>query len=108
MLYALQKFRHYLLGSHFNMYTYHSTLRYLVNKPMLGGISCRWLLLFEHYDFEVMIINPGKLNSRPNHLSCILSGEYAMNLDDNLLNVHLFGVQMMDDYFVDIVRFLST
>jgi hypothetical protein len=33
----LQKFRHYLLGSHFKMYTYHSALKYLVNKPMLGG-----------------------------------------------------------------------
>jgi hypothetical protein len=30
MVYALQKFRHYLLGQHFNMFTYHSSLRYLV------------------------------------------------------------------------------
>jgi hypothetical protein len=37
MVYALQKFRHYLLGSHFKMYTDHSALRYLVNKPVLGG-----------------------------------------------------------------------
>jgi hypothetical protein len=37
MVYALQKFRHYLLGSHFKMYTEHSVLRYLVNKPMLVG-----------------------------------------------------------------------
>jgi hypothetical protein len=37
MVYALQKFKHYLLGSHFKMYTDHSVLRYLVNKPVLGG-----------------------------------------------------------------------
>ena len=37
MVYALQKFRHYLLGAHFKMYTGHSTLKYLVNKPVLGG-----------------------------------------------------------------------
>jgi hypothetical protein len=37
MVYTLQKFRHYLLGSHFHMYTYHYALKYLVNKPMLGG-----------------------------------------------------------------------
>jgi hypothetical protein len=37
MIYVLQKFRHYLLGSHFNMYTNHSALKYLVNKPVLGG-----------------------------------------------------------------------
>jgi hypothetical protein len=46
MVYALQKFRHYLLGKHFKMFTDHSTLKYIVNKPMLGGRICRWLLLF--------------------------------------------------------------
>ena len=40
MVYALQKFRHYLLGSHFKMFTDHSTLKYLVNKPVLGGKIC--------------------------------------------------------------------
>jgi hypothetical protein len=74
MVYALHKFRHYLLGSHFKMYTYHFALRYLVNKPVLGGRICRWLLLFQEYDFEV-IVNPGKLNVGPYHLSQILIGE---------------------------------
>ena len=31
MVYALQRFRHYLLGSHFKMFIDHSTLKYLVN-----------------------------------------------------------------------------
>jgi len=35
MVYALQKFRHYLLGIHFNFFTDHYNLKYLVNKPML-------------------------------------------------------------------------
>jgi hypothetical protein len=46
MVYALQKSRNYLLGSHFKMYTDYSPLKYLVNKPLLGGRICRWLLLF--------------------------------------------------------------
>ena len=46
MVYALHKFRHYLLGAQFKMFTDHSTLKYLVNKPVLGGRICRWLLLF--------------------------------------------------------------
>jgi hypothetical protein len=37
MVYALQKFRHYLLGGNFKMFTDHSVLKYLVNKPVLGG-----------------------------------------------------------------------
>jgi hypothetical protein len=39
MVYELHKFRHYLLGKHFKMFTDHSTLKYLVNKPVLGGGS---------------------------------------------------------------------
>lgn len=45
MVYALQKFRHYLLGSHFNMYTDHSALRYLVNKPVLGGENLQMVVV---------------------------------------------------------------
>jgi len=50
------------------MYTDHSTLKFLVNKPVLGGRICRWLLLFQKYDFEA-VVNLGHLNVRPNHLS---------------------------------------
>jgi hypothetical protein len=46
MVYALQKFRHYLLGGHFKMFTNHYALKYLVKNPMLGGRICRWILLF--------------------------------------------------------------
>jgi len=44
MVYALQKFRNYLLGTHFMFFTDHSALKYLFNKPMLegrlGGFYC--------------------------------------------------------------------
>jgi hypothetical protein len=36
-----------------------------------------------------------------------LSREDAENLDDNLPDAHLFVVQMVDDYFSDIVQFLN-
>jgi hypothetical protein len=55
MIYTLQKFRHYLLGSHFKFFTDHSTLKYLVNKPVLEGRICIWLLLFQEFSFEVII-----------------------------------------------------
>ena len=37
MVYALQKFKHHLLGGHFKMYIDHSALKYSVNKLVLGG-----------------------------------------------------------------------
>ena len=53
-------------------------------------------------------MKPGKLNVRPDHLSRILIGEDASNLDDNFPDVQLFAVRMVDDYFTEIVEFLNT
>lgn len=55
MVYVLQRLSHYLIGTHFNMYTYHYALKYLVNKPTLVGKICRWLLFFQEYDFKVTV-----------------------------------------------------
>jgi hypothetical protein len=91
MVYVLQKLKHYLLRKNFNMFIDHSTLKYLVNKPVLGGRICRWLLLFQEFDFEV-IVKPGKLNTGPDHLSWISNGEEPMNIEDNFLDAWLFSV----------------
>jgi hypothetical protein len=107
MVYALQKFRHYLLGKHFNMFTDHSALKYLVNKPVLGGRIYRWLLLFQEFDFKV-IVKPGKLNAGPDHLSRVTNGEEPTNLEDNFPDAQLFSVQIVDDYFTEIIQYLST
>ena len=96
MVYALQKFRHYLLGSHFKMFTDHSTLKYLVNKLVLGGKICRWLLLFQEYDFEV-IVKLGRLNVGPNHLSRLESSEEPISLEECLPDAQLFSIQIVDD-----------
>ena len=82
------------------MFTNHSALKYLVNKLVLGGRIYRWLLLFQEFDFEV-IVKPGKLNAGPDHLSRITNGE-------NFLDAQLFSVQVVDEYFADIIQYLST
>jgi hypothetical protein len=46
MVFALHKFRHYLLGNKFVFYVDHMALVYLVNKPQVLGITTKWLLLF--------------------------------------------------------------
>ena len=98
MVYALQKFKHYLLGSHFKMFTDNSALKYLVNKPVLGGKICRWLLLFQEYDFEV-IVKPGRLNAGPDHLSRLESGKEPISLGECLPDAQLFSIQIADDQF---------
>jgi hypothetical protein len=70
MVYGLHKFRNYLLGQHFKMFTDHSALRYMVNKLVFGGIIFRCLLLFQKFDFEI-VVKPRILNAGPDHLSKI-------------------------------------
>ena len=92
------------------MCTDHSKLNYLVNKTVLGGNICRWLLLFQEFEFEV-ILKPGRLNVGPYHLSRIESGEEPTNLEDNFPNAQLFAIHMMDDQnheFNAIIHFLIT
>jgi hypothetical protein len=107
MVYALQKFLHYLLGGHFKMFTDHSALKYLVNKPVLGGRICIRILLFQEYDFEI-ILKPGRMNKGPNHLSRLEHGEDPTSLEDALSDEKLLAIRNIDDHFVEIVQFPST
>ena len=68
MVFALQKYRHYLLANPFIFYTDHQALKYLINKPLHHGRICQWLLLFKKSELEV-VVRPGKLNVGPDHLS---------------------------------------
>ena len=106
MVYVLYKFRHYLLGAHLKMITDHSTLKYLVKKPILGGKICRWLSLFQEYDFNV-VVKPRRLNIGPNHLSRIETEEEPINIEDNLLDAQLFTIIVADDHFIDIIQFMA-
>jgi hypothetical protein len=51
MVFALHKFKHYLLGNKFVIYVDHMAL---VNKPQISRRRTRWLLLFLKYDFIIM------------------------------------------------------
>lgn len=108
MVYMLQNFGHYILGEHFKMYTNNYALKYVVNKPALGGGEiCSWLLLFQEYDFE-FIVKPIRLNARPNHLSRIKNGEEPANLEEGLPDAKLFVVCIAENHFEDIIHFLMT
>jgi hypothetical protein len=102
MVYDLQKFHHYLLGGHFKMFTDYSTLKYLVNKPVLGGRICRWLMLFQEYDFEI-IVNPGRMNKGPDHLSRLEHREEPTSLEDTLSDAQFLTIRNIDDHFKNIV-----
>ena len=71
------------------------------------GEICRWLHLFQEFDFEI-IANPSRLNSELDHLSRLESGEEPTSIDDSLPNAKSFAVKMIDDHYKDIVHILTT
>ena len=69
------------------------------------GKICRWILLFQEFDFEI-IVKLGHLNARPDHLSWIEISEEPTNIENELPDAQLFKVDMVDDYYEQIIQFL--
>ena len=53
-------------------------------------------------------MKPGRLNVDPNHLSKIETGEEPTNIEYGLSDAQLFQVDMEDDQYAPIIRFLTT
>ena len=55
MVYAVKKFRHYLLANQFIFFVDHQALLYLVNKPCATGRITRWMLILLEFDFTIVV-----------------------------------------------------
>ena len=106
MVFALQKYRHYLLANPFVFYIDHQALKYLVNKPLHHGRIYRWLLLFQSFEFEI-IVRPGKANVGPNYLSRIDIGEEVNGIEDDLLDALMFKIESISSELAETTQFLE-
>ena len=53
VVFALEKFRSYLIGSKIIFYTDHSVLRYLFSKKDSKALLIRWVLLLQEFNLEI-------------------------------------------------------
>ena len=65
---ALQKFRKFLYGRHFRIYTDHKALIYLNHQKVMNPMMIGWAETLLQFDFDVVHI-PGILNRLPDQLS---------------------------------------
>ncbi len=86
MVFALHKFKHYLLGNKFIFYVDHMALVYLVNKPQVLGKIARWLLLFLEYDF-VVVYKPSGTHVNVDALSRLLDITKPIGVLDQTIDV---------------------
>jgi hypothetical protein len=53
VIFAIDKFRSYLLGAKAIVYTDHATLKYLLTKKDAKPRLIRWILLLQEFDIEI-------------------------------------------------------
>ena len=68
LVYAVKKYRHYIYGSHFTVYTDHNPLQFLMKIKNPNGRLTRWSMLLMEYDFTVAY-KPGKKHQNADTLS---------------------------------------
>ena len=106
MVYALEKFRPYILESKIVIYIDHATLKYLFSKKEAKPRMIRWTLLLQEFDLEIKDKN-GSENSVADHLSRLhVSG--TGDISDSFHDEHLLVVSSHAPWFVHIVNFLVT
>jgi hypothetical protein len=94
MVYALHKFRHFLLGNKFLFYVDHMALVYLFNKPQVLGRIRRWLLLFLEYEFTI-VYKLGRTHVVPNALSILPNSSKPLGVPNQIMYMSLFFVELI-------------
>jgi hypothetical protein len=77
VVHALKMWRHYLMETHFNIFTDHKSLKYIFTHANLNMRQRRWLELIKDYDLEVHY-HPGKANVVADALSRKLQCDFVM------------------------------
>ena len=67
-VWAVQYFRKYVAGSHFQLITDHSAITSLMKTDNPRGQTARWIMTLQEYDFET-IHRPGRVHSNVDTLS---------------------------------------
>src|SRR4051812_43138339 len=105
IVFALDKFRSYLLGSKVVVFTDHAALKYLLKKPDAKPRLIRWMLLLQEFNVEIKD-KSGAENLVADHLSRIERDEDPFPIKDDFPDEQLFLLHGITPWFADIVNFL--
>ena len=67
-MFGVKRFRYYLLGHKFILFTDHNPLQYINTLKDSYGRLGRWMMLLQDFQFEV-VYRPGRLNGNADALS---------------------------------------
>jgi len=109
VVYAIEKFRPYLLCFKVIMYINHSTLKHLLNKADSKPQLIQWVLLLQEFALEIRD-KKGTENVVGNHLSrlptSLRDGEKCdVPINDSFLDDHLFALVISSiPWFADLAN----
>jgi hypothetical protein len=106
MVFAIKKFRSYLVGAKVTIYTDCATLKYLLTKKDAKPCLIRWILLLQEFDLEIRD-KKGVENSMADHLSHLQFEEYAeLPINDYMRDNTLLKVSTTDPWYTNIVNYI--
>eukprot|EP00253_Pinus_taeda_P017248 PITA_17248 len=106
VIHAVNKFKHYITGYHVILYTDHSAIKYLANKPITNGRITIWLILLQEFDITIKD-RPGKENPVADFLSRMPKPIDAVEVEDQFSDEHLFAVAIQTPWYVDVANYLA-
>eukprot|EP00253_Pinus_taeda_P007202 PITA_07202 len=106
VIHAVNKFRHYITGYSVVLYTDHSAIKYLANKPITNARITRWLILLQEFDITIKD-RPGKENPVADFLSRIPKSIETTAVEDQFPNEHLFAVAVRTPWYDDVTNYLA-
>nr|XP_027076019.1 uncharacterized protein LOC113699861 [Coffea arabica] len=107
VVFALEKFRSYLLGAKVIIFSDHAALRYLLTKKEAKPRLIRWILLLQEFDLEIRD-KKGAENLVADHLSRVQVTKDDIPLRETFPDEHLFSANLTLPWYADIVNFLVT
>jgi hypothetical protein len=105
VVYAINKFRHYVTGYPTFIHTNHTTIKYIMNKLITNTQVTRWLLLLQEFDITI-VDRPGKENVVVDFLSRLHINDDNSPVDNSFPNEHLFAVFYYSPWYANIANYL--
>ena len=107
IVYSINKFQHYIIGYPTFVHTDHSTIKYLMNKPVTNARVTRWLLLLQEFDITI-IDRPAKENVVVDFLSRFTNSDDNFPVEDYFPDEHLFAVSIHSPWYADVINYMAT
>ena len=109
IVFACEKFRPYILGSHVIIHTDHATIKYLMEKKEAKPRLIRWVLLLQEFDLEIKD-KRGCDNVITDHLSRVEKPavqDEEREIAEYFPDEQLFLLSLQTPWYADIVNFLA-